>query len=201
MHDEWRKLDRIEAAILRLSPEQLESRAADDAEPVRPRAAASNGGRRAAPVSVGLAQRVTGGDNAVLTMRLPGAALAVALLCGFLAWYHAAHVSTQRGAYTATGWATLVVVLAVGAVAVQAGVGKRRLAVRRHTLLRRFDVPAPVETAARRETSADGRLLVIPGGHFAHASHCAMLQGETATEVDPAALPAGVERCAICVER
>jgi hypothetical protein len=200
MHDEWRKLDRIEAAILRLSPDQLELRAADDAEPARPRAAASNGGRRATPVSVGLAQRVTGGDATVLTLRMPGAALAVALLCGFLAWYHAAHVSTQRGAYTATGWATLVVVLAVAAVAMQAGLGKRRLAVRRNALLRRFDVAPTVATEAAVRRS-DGRLRVISGGHFAHAAHCAMLNGEVSTEVDPTALPAGVERCAICVER
>jgi hypothetical protein len=201
MHDEWRKLDRIEAAILRLSPEQLESRAADDVEPARPtRTAASNGGRRVAPVSVGLAQRVTGGDATVLTMRLPGAALAVALLCGFLAWYHAAHVSTQRAAYSATGWATLVVVLAVAAVAVQAGVGKRRLLARRRTLLRRFDTGEAVAVAAVRAAS-DGRLLVIEGGRYAHAEHCAMLNGEAASEVDPTALPAGVARCAICVER
>jgi hypothetical protein len=202
MHDEWRKLDRIEAAILRLAPEQLESRAADDAEPARPAArAAANGGRRAAPVSVGLAQRIIGGDAVVLTNRLPGAALAVALLCGFLAWYHAAHVSTQRAAYSATGWATLVVVLAVAAVAIQAGVGKRRLLARRRALLRRFDTGEPVAAVAARRETADGRLLVIDGGRYAHAASCAMLNGEAASEVDPAALPAGVERCAICVER
>jgi hypothetical protein len=202
LHDEWRKLDRIEAAILRLSAEQVEVRAADDADTVRPvpRTAAVNGTRRAAPVSVGLAQRVTGGDDALLPLRVPGAALAVALLCGFLAWYHAAHVATQRAAYTATGWATLVVVLAVAAVAGQAGIGRRRLAARRHRVLRRFDNAPPAAAGAGGEP-ADGRLLVIPGGRFAHAAHCAMLHGEAVAEVDPTALPAGVARCAICVER
>jgi hypothetical protein len=80
-------------------------------------------------------------------------------------------------------------------------VGKRRLLARRRALLRRFDTGEPVAVAAVRRESTDGRLLVIDGGHFAHASHCAMLNGEAATEVDPAALPAGVARCAICVER
>jgi len=204
MHDEWRKLDRIEAAILRLAPEQLESQTpAEGAESARPapRSSGASNGRRAAPVSVGLAQRVRGGDAAVLNQRLPGVALAVALLCGFLAWYHSAHVSAQSSAYTATAWATLVVVLAVAAVAVQAGIGKRRLLHRRQALLRRFDTGEPVAVAAARRETSDGGLLVIDGGRFAHAGHCAMLNGEQATEVDPAALPAGVERCAICVER
>jgi hypothetical protein len=151
-------------------------------------------------VKVGLAQRVTGAD-AVLPLRLPGAALAVALLCGFLAWYHAAHVAGQRAAYNSTAWATLVVVFAVGAVAVQAGVGKRRLQVRRRALLRRFDTGEPVAVATVRREIPDGRLLVIAGGRFAHAAHCAMLHGEATTEVDPFALPDGVTRCAICSER
>jgi hypothetical protein len=204
MHDEWRKLDRIEAAILRLSPEQVDPRSGTQgAEPLRTtaRSAAASNGHRPTPVKVGLAQRVTGGDNAVLTMRLPGAALAVALLCGFLAWYHAAHVSAQRAAYTSTAWATLVVVLAVGAVAVQAGIGKRRLQLRRRTLLRRFDTAEPIAVATVLRETSDGRLLVINGGRFAHAAHCAMLHGEATSEVDPGALPEGVERCAICMER
>ncbi|HEY2832937.1 MAG TPA: hypothetical protein VGJ14_10980 [Sporichthyaceae bacterium] len=202
MHDEWRKLDRIEAAILRLSPEQLGSPSdADGVESVRTtaRSAATSNGHRTTPVKVGLAQRVTGGDAAVLAMKMPGAALAVALLCGFLAWYHAAHASAQRAAYTSTAWATLVVVLAVGAVAMQAGIGKRRLQFRRRALLRRFETREPVAVAAVRRT--DGRLLVINGGRFAHAAHCAMLHGEAVSEVDPVALPAGVERCAICAEQ
>jgi hypothetical protein len=203
MHDEWRKLDRIEAAILRLSPEQLPTPSdAEGAEPVRStaRVAPTSNGHRTAPVKVGLAQRVTGAD-AVLPLRLPGAALAVALLCGFLAWYHAAHVAGQRAAYNSTAWATLVVVFAVGAVAVQAGVGKRRLQVRRRALLRRFDTGEPVAVATVRREIPDGRLLVIAGGRFAHAAHCAMLHGEATTEVDPFALPDGVTRCAICSER
>jgi hypothetical protein len=204
MHDEWRKLDRIEAAILRLSPEQLGAPPdAEGAEPARitARVAGTSNGHRTTPVTVGLAQRVTGGDMAVLTLRLPGAALAVALLCGFLAWYHAAHVSAQRAAYTSTAWATLVVVLAVGAVAMQAGLGKRRLQVRRRVLLRRFDTGEPIAVTAVRREIPDGRLLVISGGRFAHAAHCAMLHGEATTEVDPFALPTGVTRCAICTER
>jgi len=88
--------------------------------PAAPRSSGASNGRRAAPVSVGLAQRVRGGDAAVAQPATARVALAVALLCGFLAWYHSAHVSAQSSAYTATAWATLVVVLAIAAVAVQA---------------------------------------------------------------------------------
>lgn len=226
MHDEWRKLDRIEDAILSLAGDSGAAggepgRFDDIVTPVAESRASRRAGSNAA-VTAGVAQRSRAkqstpregrADGGVLAMpremlnhlRLGAVGMALAFVALMLAYYRAADVSESRPAFTATAWAATVLAVA-GVLAVIGMVGMRRQLMRRRTvLLNGFLVRARREAAgpggaAVRESAArmPERLLVIPEGRFAHVPSCAMVQGERTDSVSSSALPAGILPCAIC---
>lgn len=194
MHDEWRKLDRIEEAIRDLAgtgvtvvPDPSLDRTGNHLEPT-PRATHRGGGVLAMPRELNANLRL----NALTT----GFG---AVLLG-LAYARTANVAEARPAVTATAFGVLaLIVAAVGSMVSRRGL-RRRLLLRRATLLAPFSAvvgrtrPAPRAVEHRVNTN----LLLIPGGTYAHTAGCAMLTGEPTTAVHPTQLPSGVRPCALC---
>jgi hypothetical protein len=217
MHDEWRKLDRIEDAILSLRDDAGEPGRFDDiVSPVaESRASRHRAGQPAA--TAGVAQRSrqaesrgSARESTVLAMprellnhlRVGALAMALAFVALMLAYYRAADVSESRPAFTATAWAAVVLAVA-GVIATFGMVAmRRRLMARRALLLSGFLARARRETAPvgvpEAATRMPERLVVIPGGRYAHVPTCAMVAGESTESVSSSALPAGILPCAIC---
>jgi hypothetical protein len=223
MHDEWRKLDRIEDAILSLRDDSgadengRGGRFDDIVEPVAESRASRHRASQPA-ATAGVAQRSRETDprqasarqGSVLAMprellthlRVGALAMSLAFVALMLAYYRAADVSESRPAFTATAWGATVLAIA-GVVATVGMVGMRRRLMRRRSALlsgflaraRRESVPAD---AGRSTSLMPARLLVIPGGRFAHVPSCAMVVGERTESVSASALPAGILPCAIC---
>jgi hypothetical protein len=210
LHDEWRKLDRIEEAILRLDPQytgatDLDARFEAMVAPVaqerarrRGNAAAANSGAHVALRSTGV--RVAAMPREMLdSMRVTAVAAALALLGLVLTWWRAAEAAEVSPAFTATAVATLVFAIA-GIVMVLSTVGNRRRLMRRRTvLLQAFLLRGgPAVAAVAEELRMPERLLVIPDGRFAHAPGCTMLGSEPTRTVTSDALPEGIVPCALC---
>jgi hypothetical protein len=223
MHDEWRKLDRIEDAILSLRDDSAVKGPGDGGrfdEIVEP-VAESRGSRHRTgqpAASAGVAQRSRPTEprpGSVLAMprellnqlRLGGIAMAFASVALVAAYYRAADVAESRPALAATAWAAVVLAVA-GVIATIGMVGmRRRLMTRRALLLSGFGKhSARVRVRGRVSVGAGAtapsrmpeRLFVISGGRFAHLSSCAMVAGERTEPVSSAALPEGILPCAIC---
>ena len=163
LHDEWRKLDRIEEAILSLRSEVADSPAAarfdDIIDPVveaRASHRASSTAGANGNVTAGVAQRNGSKQSAprpdrvpqgrVLAMprellnslRIGGVAMSLALVALMLAYWQAADTSEARTAFSATASAATVLAVA-GVLAVLGMVGmRRRLMRRRNALLSGF---------------------------------------------------------------
>lgn len=222
MHDEWRKLDRIEDAILSLRDgsggtgsdngrfDGIVDSVADS------RASRHRAGQPAA--SAGVAQRSRSAEprpGSVLAMprellnhlRLGGLAMGVALAALLFAYDRAADVAESRPAFAATAWAAVVLAVA-GVVATTGMVGmRRRLMTRRALLLSGFVRHHGTARVQGKGTSIEGesspsrmpdRLFVVAGGRFAHVPGCAMVAGERAEPVSSTSLPEGILPCAIC---
>jgi len=224
MHDEWRKLDRIEEAILSLKDDPADglgsARFDDIVEPVAESRATRHRANSAA-ATAGVAQR-SGPDQVrpggarpgtVLAMprellnhlRAGALAMSLAFVALLFAYYRAADVSESRPAFTATAWAAVVLAVA-GVVATMGMVGmRRRLMARRALLLTPF-LKRQASARARAAAPVTGasavrmpeRLVVIAEGRFAHVPSCAMVAGERTESVSSAALPEGILPCAIC---
>lgn len=216
MHDEWRKLDRIEDAILSLRDENGTPGRFDDlVEPVaESRASQHRAGANSQAATAGVAQRSRQAEprpGSVLAMprelfnhlRVGAVAMTLAFVALMFAYFRAADVSESRPAFTATAWASVVLAIA-GVVATMGMVGmRRRLMARRRILLSGFLARARREAApssAGEISSArmPERLLVIPEGRYAHVPSCAMVAGERTGSVSSSALPEGILPCAIC---
>ncbi len=222
MHDEWRKLDRIEDAILSLrdnvgNPDSPNGRFDEIVEPIAEARAAHHRGNTNS-VTAGVAQRSRGRQpgarpDGVLAMprellnalRIGGVAMSLALVALVLAYWQAAETSEARTAFNATASAATVLAVA-GVLAVLGMVGMRRRLMRRRNLLlsgfarraasqRRATVPVTGSSLGSRMPE---RLLVIPEGRYAHVPTCAMVAGERTESVPSSALPDGILPCAIC---
>ncbi len=212
LHDEWRKLERIEEAILRLDPsagrgdDDLDAQFAEVVAPVARERARRRSAPAAANSSAHVALRSADTRAAVMpremleSLRVGAVALTLALLALVLAWWRSAEVAEVGPAFTATAFATLV--LSVGGIVTILGVvgNRRRLMRRRMVLLHAFVIRDRRETAPQvtSETRMPERLLVIPEGRFAHVAGCAMLGTESTSAVSSAALPEGILPCALC---
>jgi hypothetical protein len=219
MHDEWRKLDRIEEAILSLGEERGGNGRYDDiVEPIAESRASRHRAASTTTVPAGVAQRSRQAEprqgvargGSVLAMprellnhlRVGALAMALAFVALMLAYYRAADVSESRPAFTATAWGATVLAVA-GVVATIGMVGmRRRLMHRRRILLSGFvaarRAPVTGSGADPALTRMPERLLVIPQGRYAHVPTCAMVRGERTESVSSAALPDGILPCAIC---
>ncbi|HUR74126.1 MAG TPA: hypothetical protein VMZ00_07605 [Sporichthya sp.] len=224
LHDEWRKLDRIEEAILSLRSEGSDDSAAgaggfdDLVEPIAESRASRHRANGNASVPAGVAQRSRQSEprpGNVLAMprellnhlRIGGLAMALSFVALMLAYYRAADVSESRPAFTATAWAATALAVA-GVVAVLGMVRMRRLLMRRRSaLLSGFLARAarkaaasshPVSRTGESAARMPERLVVIPEGRYAHVPTCAMVQDERTQSVSSSALPQGIVPCAIC---
>lgn len=224
MHDEWRKLDRIEDAILSLRDSTAADGGAgpfdDIVNPVAEARAAGHHRADANSVGAGVAQRTrsdrpapTGNGARALAMprellaglRIGGVAMTLALVALTLAYWQAADTSEARTAFNATASAATVLAVA-GVLAVLGLVGMRRRLMRRRNLLLSGFVARQAPARNREDAAAPGqvgarmpeRLLVIPQGRYAHVPTCAMVAGERTEVVSSTALPEGILPCAIC---
>ncbi len=177
MHDEWRKLDRIEAAVLSLrsdsgasgEPGRFDDIVSPVAEASRSRRAqvpaGTNGGaassERAGVAQRSRSQRSAPRQSSVLAMprellnalRIGGVAMSLALVALMLAYWQAAETSQARPAFTATASAATVLAVA-GVLAVLGMVGmRRRLMKRRNVLLSGF-LTRPVAVSPRGDNRA-----------------------------------------------
>lgn len=209
LHDEWRKLERIEEAILRLDPNATDVDARFEAmvAPVAKERARRRGTASPAGAHISLRSTTVHTTNAAAmpremldSLRIGAVAGVLALLGLVLSWWRAAEVAEVAPAFTATAFAALVLAIA-GTLAVLGTVGNRRRLMRRRSVLlhaflaRDRGVASP---SVGGETRMPERLLVIPDGRFAHAVGCAMLGTEATRTVASDALPEGILPCALC---
>jgi hypothetical protein len=179
MHDEWRKLDRIEDAILSLRDDRgadgngsggrHDDSVTPDAEARAFRHRVNAAAGSTAGVTAGVAQRSRSKENAarsggVLAMpgellnhlRIGGVAMSLAFVALMLAYWQAADTSEARPAFTATASAATVLAVA-GVIAVIGMVGmRRRLMARRALLLTPFRASPRRDAAVGIEGSAAG---------------------------------------------
>ncbi|GAA0621456.1 hypothetical protein GCM10009547_25220 [Sporichthya brevicatena] len=219
MHDEWRKLDRIEEAILSLrsdggsdgGPDRFDDLVEPVAEARASRHRAGSPANANGAVGAGVAQR-SAQPREVLAMpremlahlRVGGLAIAFAFAALMVAYWQAANTNEARPAFTATASAASVLAVA-GVVGVIGMVGMRRRLMRRRNLLlggfltrNQSQARATTATAGPVATRMPERLVVIPEGRYAHVPTCAMVTGERTETVSSSALPEGIRPCAIC---
>ena len=218
LHDEWRKLDRVEAMLAGQIPFPAPLAAANGATaaPVSPAAPLTNG--VAAPAGVAPAMMVEtvlapepgprpgapapSGPPAAAVLRRErfslgiGLLLAVAVLFG--SWARASGVDEPRAALTA------VAVAIFGLVLVALGAVGSTLTVKRHVQLRKARLfspfldtgrAAPVQRAA---TGPAGALVVAPGLTRYHRAGCPSVAGMAVRPVERDAVPAGLAPCRLC---
>jgi hypothetical protein len=211
LHDEWRKLDRIEAMLsgeLPL-PSRLQTNGSAPAlsAPSTPSAAparagvgpallvetilvASNGSRPAEAPSGPSAAAVFRRERLILGI---GLLLAVAVLFG--SWARAANVDAPKPAIAATGVAVFgLVLVALGAVG-------STLTVKRHVQLRKARVFAPFldcDDDAIAAPAAAGSLVVAPGLTRYHRAECRSVAGLAVRSVDGRDVPGGLAPCHLC---
>jgi hypothetical protein len=202
LHDEWRKLDRIEKAIDRLAGEgsTLDLAVGDAANG---RAARAVGARQAGPQRAVLASALgpAGGVGALPRMDsrpavLVGVAGLVAAGLVGAGWTATASAVSDTTAYSA-------ILLGIAGLAL-AGVASTgwTLSMRRAARARQARLLAPfgaVVTGARTGPVGQGRVAVADGLTRFHAPGCAALAGLTVRLLDRAdAIGSGLTGCRLC---
>lgn len=212
LHDEWRKLDRVEAMLSGEIPfpSRLQTNGSSPASAPTPTAAApapapagagpalmvettvappgSTGpsGTRSGPAAAAVFRRER------LTLGI-GMLLAVAVLFG--SWARAANVDQPKPAIAAAGVAILgLVLVALGAVG-------STLTVKRHVQLRKARVFAPFlapEEIAIAAPVAAGAVVVAPGLTRYHRAECPSVAGLAVRVIDRRDVPAGLAACHLC---
>lgn len=195
LHDEWRKLDRLQAT---LDGERRTSRPDTVADLQVSSARAGTPVQGSSPVSSMSAS--------ALSWTYPGARrsalLAVAAMCGgwlvtAAGWAKAARTADwNRGVEgVAIGLLGVAVVgIASGASTVRL---RRRLVTRRNTLLQRCapDGQSWPGGAALHDAQV---FMVVANQTVYHRAGCTMLQGRAPVEVDPSDLDASLTPCGLC---
>jgi hypothetical protein len=222
LHDEWRKLDRIEATI---RGDALPSAAEIVLDPP---AQASNGdgsgaGHSGAPLarSISLMQLVSLPPASWATLALDwhalraglarsGAVVAVAAIVVGAGWWRAAETTDLNTAVSGTGLAAAGVFIAVVAVAAYLLWLRGRLAGRKSDLLGDWLLEGMAaerrdrRTAARiqefgRPSGPAGTVLVLDGGQRYHRAGCAALVSQDPRAVAVESLDAALEPCGLCL--
>lgn len=209
LHDEWRKLDRVEAILSGEIPfpAKLQTNGSTPAPaPATPAAAPAPAGAGPAVIvetSVGRSDiapvEASSGPTAAAVFRRErltlgiGMLLALAVLSG--SWARAANVDEPEPAIAAVGVAVFgLVLVALGAVG-------STLTVKRHVQLRKARVFTPfLASAAAPPTPpvAAGTLVVSPGLTRYHRSGCPSVAGLAVRAVDRRDVPAGLTACHLC---
>lgn len=191
LHDEWRKLDRIEEAIRAIGVEQELVLPPIDAPP--PREGDQSGANGAAESSRRWRRRSVGAFG--LFASICGAAL-------LFAWDGVASAAEPGDAFSSAAGASSAVLL-YGLVAAGLLIMQRsRNATRRRRLLSPF---ATLSAAvADNESGARGgsrHFYVAPGLGRYHAADCPALAGVAARAVSADTPPAGLRPCGLCLSR
>jgi hypothetical protein len=206
LHDEWRKLDRIEAALRgEALPEPAEvlavARNGTPHHSVRPELQpALSGSALAGSVRV---DSVSGESPAEATgrrLRAPGlltaGALAVAAAVVGLGYHHAAGTGDVGGATTGLGIGVAGLVVAGVVVGLTQLVGRSRLAARKGRLLAPFLRPEPAMALAG--ATSNGFVLVAPGLSRFHRDGCPTLARTAATRLPRSEVDGCLTACQIC---
>jgi hypothetical protein len=204
LHDEWRKLDRIEAAI---RGEDATQPVADkvDGEPVM----ATNGKRRAPRLLPAAAPAGEGQANVALL-----AGLSIAVVVMLVGWQRAAGTGDAKVAFSGLAISLAGVVVASAMVAAYTFWLRRSMGNRQAELLGPYLIAEaashpPVRTRQPNEHGAsghgdhplDGPVLVAPGLTHFHRPGCPAIAG-VKTKVTPRArVRAGLSPCGICGAR
>jgi hypothetical protein len=212
LHDEWRKLDRVEAMLSGEIPfptrvqtnGQASSPARASAAPAAPPAPVGTGPALMADTRspggqpVSLAARP--GPTAVAVFRRErlmlgvGLLLAVAVLFG--SWARASAVDEPKPALAA------VAVAVFGLLLVALGAVGSTLTVKRHVQLRkgRLFSPwlAPEDEAPAVTPVATGGLVVSPGLTRYHRAECPSVAGLPGRPVERGNIPSGLAPCSLC---
>jgi hypothetical protein len=217
LHDEWRKLDRVEAMLsgelplpARLQPNgsaPAPTNPSTASTPAAPAPAPTPAGAgpalmvetTLAPLDKSQSPEAPSGPTAAAVFRRErltlgiGMLLAVAVLFG--SWARAANVDAPKPAIAATGVAVFgLVLVALGAVG-------STLTVKRHVQLRKARVFAPFLVADDGPVAAPvaaGSLVVAPGLTRYHRAECPSVAGLTVRPVDRRDVPAGLAPCHLC---
>ncbi|HZQ77997.1 MAG TPA: hypothetical protein VFE55_11745 [Acidimicrobiia bacterium] len=207
LHDEWRKLDRVEAMLSGEIPVPAKAQtngAGAAPTPAAARPALMAGASPSQATGAGLAPegspgpRVGPGAAAVFRReRLSlgiGLLLAVAVLFG--SWARTSGVDQAKPAIAATGIAVFgLVLVALGAVG-------STLTVKRHVQLRKARLFAPwlqaADGPAAAPAPAAGPLVSAPGLTRYHRPDCPSVAGLAVTAVDLRAMTAGLAPCRLC---
>lgn len=189
LHDEWRKLDRIEAAIRAIGVERELVLPPLDATGHSEDRPAVNG----ATESSRRWRRRSVGAFGLLAMICCGALL--------LAWDGVASAAEPGDAFESAAGASSAVLLyglvAVGLLVLQ----RSRNATRRRRLLSPF-ASRPAVVADRSATAGhNGEIYVVPGLSRYHAAGCPALTGAAARAVPADTPPAGLRPCGLCLSR
>jgi hypothetical protein len=199
LHDEWRKLDRIEAAIRGESPDAA---VADkvDGEP----ALATSGSRRARRLVPSAAPAGEGHANVALL-----AGLSVALVVMIVGWNKAAGTHDAKVAFSGLAVSLAGVVVASAMVAaytfwLRRSVGNRQAELLGPYLVAEAASHRPVRSHQRMTTGddpIDAPVLVAAGLTHFHRPGCPAIAG-VKTKVTPRArVRAGLSPCGICGAR
>ena len=217
LHDEWRKLDRVEAMLAGEIPFPARAQSNGTGAPAagspvdaasaavaptpaaaRPALMADAAPTGAIPIARAVEQPAGPSAAAVfrgerLSLGL-GLLLAVAVLFG--SWARTSGVDQPTPAIAATGIAVFgLVLVALGAVG-------STLTVKRHVQLRKARLFAPwLQTADERETRpavAAGSLVSAPGLTRYHRADCPAVAGLAVAPIDLRAMTSGLAPCRLC---
>jgi hypothetical protein len=209
LHDEWRKLDRVEAMLSGEIPFPARPQtngsspapAAGAPATVAPAPAGTRPVLMAETAPAGSAARPAPrpGPTAAAVLRRErftlgiGMLLAVAVLFG--SWARASGVDQPKPALAAVAVAVLgLLLVALGAVG-------STLTVKRHVQLRKARLFSPwlaPEEEAVAEAVAAGTLVVAPGLTRYHRAGCPSVAGLAARPVERRSLPSGLAPCRLC---
>jgi hypothetical protein len=208
LHDEWRKLDRVEALLSGEIPfpSRLQTNGSTPPPPTppAPTAAAPAGAGPAfmvettvPPVSSPPAGTRPGG-SAVAVFRgerlMLGIGMLLALAVLFGSWARAANVDHPKPAIAAAGVAIFgLVLVALGAVGSTLTV-KRHVQLRKAWLFEPFLAPEEIAVAAPLPAG----VVVAPGLTRYHRAECPSVAGLAVRAIDRRDVPAGLAACHLC---
>jgi ABC-type Fe3+-siderophore transport system permease subunit len=192
LHDEWRKLDRIEAAIRGDSA----AVAAPEAEPADGTVNEINGSRRSRRI------RVAASEGHASVALLGG--LAVAATVMLVGWHRAAATGDARVAFTGLSISVAGVVVAAATVAAYTFWLRRSVSNRQVELLSPYLIADAATSMVNRAAATrgagpvDDRVLVAAGLTHFHRPGCPAIYGVKATLTKRARVRAGMSPCGIC---
>jgi uncharacterized membrane protein len=208
LHDEWRKLDRVEALLSGEIPypTRRDTNGSAPSPAATPAAAPSPAGTGPALMVETTAERerpasgVKSGPTAAAVFRRERFSLGIALLLAVAvlvgSYARASSVSQPKSALAA------VAVAVVGLLLVALGAVGSTLTVKRHIELRKARIfsawlaPGDETTVVRPITS--GSLVVSPGLTRYHRAGCPSVAGLTVRPVERRSIPSGLAPCHLC---